>query len=83
MEVDPTIAYELEATIEEAMRLHEWIDRPNLFVKIPATEPGLGAIEECISRGRSINVTLIFSLDRMPPLRRRTVGARAAGRWWR
>ena len=46
------------------MRLHEWIDRPNLFVKIPATEPGLGAIEECISRGRSINVTLIFSLDR-------------------
>jgi transaldolase len=64
MEVDPTIAYELEATIEEAMRLHEWIDRPNLFVKIPATEPGLGAIEECISRGRSINVTLIFSLDR-------------------
>ncbi len=64
MEVDPTLAYELEATIEEAMRLHEWIDRPNLFVKIPATEPGLGAIEECISRGRSINVTLIFSLDR-------------------
>jgi transaldolase len=46
------------------MRLHEWIDRPNLHVKIPATEPGLGAIEECIARGRSINVTLIFSLDR-------------------
>jgi transaldolase len=46
------------------MRLHEWIDRPNLFVKIPATEPGLGAIEECIARGRSINVTLIFGLDR-------------------
>src|SRR5688500_11565834 len=64
MEVDPTFAYEQEATIEEAMRLHEWIDRPNLFVKIPATEPGLGAIEECITRGRSINVTLIFGLDR-------------------
>ena len=64
MEVDPTLAYEQDATIEEAIRLHEWIDRPNLFVKIPATEPGLGAIEECISRGRSINVTLIFSLDR-------------------
>ena len=64
MEVDPTLAYEQEATIDEAMRLHEWIDRPNLFVKIPATEPGLGAIEECISRGRSINVTLIFSLER-------------------
>ena len=64
MEVDPTLAYEQDATIDEAIRLHEWIDRPNLFVKIPATEPGLGAIEECISRGRSINVTLIFSLDR-------------------
>jgi transaldolase len=64
MEVDPTLAYDREATIEEAMRLHEWIDKPNLFVKIPATEPGLGAIEECIARGRSINVTLIFSLAR-------------------
>ena len=64
MEVDPNLAYEQEATIEEALRFHEWIDRPNLFVKIPATEPGLGAIEECIARGRSINVTLTFSLDR-------------------
>jgi transaldolase len=64
MEVDPNLAYERDATIDEAMRLHEWIDRPNLFVKIPATEPGLGAIEECIARGRSINVTLIFSLER-------------------
>jgi transaldolase len=64
MEVDPDLAYERDATIDEAMRFHEWIDRPNLFVKIPATEPGLGAIEECIARGRSINVTLIFSLDR-------------------
>jgi transaldolase len=64
MEVDPNLAYEQEATIEEAMRLHEWFDRPNLFVKIPATKDGLGAIEECIARGRSINVTLIFSLDR-------------------
>ncbi|HEX5800532.1 MAG TPA: transaldolase [Gaiellaceae bacterium] len=64
MEVDPTLAYDREATIAEALRLHEWIDRPNLLVKIPATEPGLGAIEECIAQGRSINVTLIFSLDR-------------------
>ena len=46
MEVDPDLAYERDATIEEATRFHEWIDRPNLFVKIPATEPGLGAIEE-------------------------------------
>jgi transaldolase len=64
MEVDPTLAYDRDATIDEALRLHEWIDRENLFVKIPATEPGLGAIEECIARGRSINVTLIFSLER-------------------
>jgi transaldolase len=64
LEVDPDIAYDQGATIDQAMRLHEWVDRPNLFVKIPATEPGLGAIEESIARGKSINVTLIFSLQR-------------------
>jgi transaldolase len=64
LEVDPTLAYDAEATFDEAMRLHTWIDRPNLLVKIPATKPGLGAIEDCIARGRSINVTLIFSLER-------------------
>ncbi|MFN2466969.1 MAG: transaldolase [Gaiellaceae bacterium] len=64
LEVDPTLAYETEATYEEAIRLHEWVDRPNLFVKIPATLPGLPAIEDCIAAGRSINITLIFSLDR-------------------
>jgi transaldolase len=63
-EVDPSLAYETEGTIEEAQRLHDLIDRPNLFVKIPATEPGLPAIEEMIARGRPINVTLIFSLER-------------------
>ena len=64
LEVDPTLAYDRERTFEQAMRLHEEVDRPNLFVKIPATEPGLGAIEDAIARGKSINVTLIFSLDR-------------------
>ena len=63
-EVDPTLAYDRDGTIAEAMRLHEWIDRPNLYVKIPATEPGVGAIEEMIAAGKSINVTLIFSLER-------------------
>jgi transaldolase len=63
-EVDPSLAYDTEGTIEEAQRLHDLIDRPNLFVKIPATEPGLPAIEEMIARGRPINVTLIFSLER-------------------
>jgi transaldolase len=64
MEVDPTLAYDREGTTAEALRFHEWIDKPNLFVKIPATEPGLGSIEDCIAQGRSINVTLIFGLDR-------------------
>jgi transaldolase len=64
IEVDPELAYDREATFEEAIRLHELVDRPNAYVKIPGTEPGLGAIEDCIARGRSINVTLIFSLAR-------------------
>jgi transaldolase len=46
------------------MRLHAWLPKPNLYVKIPATKPGLGAIEDCIAHGKSINVTLIFSLQR-------------------
>jgi transaldolase len=64
LEVDPDLAYERETTFDQAMRLHDWVDRPNLHVKIPATEPGLGAIEDSIARGRNINVTLIFGLDR-------------------
>jgi transaldolase len=64
MEVDPNLAYDTAATIEEAARFHDWVERPNLYVKIPATAPGLPAIEEMIARGRSINVTLIFSLER-------------------
>jgi transaldolase len=63
-EVDPTLGYDRDVTIAEAKRLHEWVERPNLYVKIPATEPGLGAIEEMIASGRNINVTLIFSLER-------------------
>jgi len=63
-EVDPTLAYDREGTFAEAVRLHEWIDKPNLYVKIPATKPGLGAIEDMVAKGRNINVTLIFSLER-------------------
>ena len=63
IEVDPNLAYDTEGTYREAIRLHEWIDRPNLYVKIPGTEPGLKAIEDCIADGRSINVTLLFSLQ--------------------
>jgi transaldolase len=64
IEVDPTLAYDTDATIAEAQRLHELVDRPNCFVKIPATKAGLPAIEEMISRGHNINVTLTFSLER-------------------
>jgi len=64
IEVDPNLAYDTDASIAEAQRLHELVDRPNCFVKIPGTKPGLPAIEEMIARGRNINVTLIFSLDR-------------------
>jgi transaldolase len=64
LEVDPHLAHETDATIEEAQRFHETVDRPNLYVKIPATKAGLPAIEEMIARGRKINVTLIFSLER-------------------
>jgi transaldolase len=64
LEVDPTLAYDREATFEQAVRLHGEVDRPNLLVKIPATLPGLGAIEDCIAKGVSINITLIFSLER-------------------
>jgi transaldolase len=64
LEVDPNLAHDTQGTIEEARRLHELVDRPNLFVKIPATKEGLPAIEESIAGGIPINVTLIFSLER-------------------
>lgn len=64
IEVDPRYAYDTVATAEEAARLHALIDRPNLLVKIPATMAGLPAIEDMIAKGKSINVTLIFSLRR-------------------
>jgi transaldolase len=64
IEVDPRLAYETLETFREATRLHETIDRPNLLVKIPGTKPGLAAIEDMIASGRSINITLIFSLRR-------------------
>jgi transaldolase len=64
IEVDPDLAYERDKSFEQAKLLSELVDRPNVFVKIPATVPGLGAIEDSIAAGRSINITLIFALDR-------------------
>jgi transaldolase len=64
LEVEPDIASDTDATKREATRLSEMVDRPNVFIKIPATEPGIQAIEDSIADGIPINVTLIFSLER-------------------
>jgi transaldolase len=64
IEVDPRLAHETKATVAEAKQLAWLVDRPNTLIKIPATEAGLPAITEVIGRGISVNVTLIFSLDR-------------------
>jgi len=64
IEVDPRIAHDTERTIAEARALWWLVDRPNLFVKIPAARQGLPAITACLAEGISINVTLIFSLAR-------------------
>jgi transaldolase len=64
IEVDPTIADDAAAQIEQAKRLWEAVDRPNLMVKIPATRAGLPAIESCLAHGININVTLLFSVSR-------------------
>jgi transaldolase len=64
LEVDPRLAGDTERTIAEARALWWLVDRPNLFIKIPATRAGLPAITQCLGEGISINVTLIFSLER-------------------
>ena len=64
LEVSPGVAHDTEATIAEAAHLWWLVDRPNLYIKIPATQEGLGAITESIAAGISVNVTLIFSIER-------------------
>jgi transaldolase len=64
LEVAPGLAHDTDATNAEAAHLWWLVDRPNLYIKIPATEAGLPAIAETISKGISVNVTLIFSIDR-------------------
>jgi transaldolase len=64
IEVDPRLARETAKTIAEAKQLWWLVDRPNLFIKIPATAEGIPAIAETLSKGISVNVTLIFSLER-------------------
>ncbi|MGH3316748.1 MAG: transaldolase, partial [Nocardioidaceae bacterium] len=64
LEVDPRLAHDTETTIAEARALWWLVDRPNLMVKIPATPEGLPAITATLARGISVNVTLIFALQR-------------------
>ncbi len=64
IEVDPRLAHDTEATIAEARALWWLVDRPNLFIKIPAARQGIPAIAACLAEGISINVTLIFALRR-------------------
>jgi len=64
IEVDPRLAHQTQATIDQARELHKIVDRPNVLIKIPATLAGLPAITAVIGEGISVNVTLIFSLER-------------------
>jgi transaldolase len=64
IEVDPGLAHDTQATIDEAATLNKLVGRPNVFVKIPATKAGLPAITATLAAGINVNVTLIFSLER-------------------
>jgi transaldolase len=64
LEVSPRIAFDTDATIEAAHHLWQAVDRPNLMIKVPATVPGLPAIEHLIAAGINVNATLLFSVDR-------------------
>ncbi|GAB49093.1 transaldolase [Mobilicoccus pelagius] len=64
IEVDPGLAHDTAGTVESAELLWRTVDRPNLLVKIPATDEGLPAISQVLAKGISVNVTLIFSVDR-------------------
>ena len=64
IEVDPFLAFDTDKTVAQAIELYKIVDRPNVLIKIPATLPGLPAITQVIAEGISVNVTLIFSLER-------------------
>ena len=64
LEVNPHLARDTEGSIAEARRLWKKVDRPNIFIKIPATREGLPAITQCLSEGINVNVTLLFGLPR-------------------
>jgi transaldolase len=64
IEVDPRLAHDEEKTVQQAIELWKIVDRPNLFIKIPAMEEGIPAITSVLAEGISVNVTLIFSVER-------------------
>lgn len=64
IEVDPRLAHDADATVAQALELWRRVDRPNVMIKIPATAAGLDAITRVLARGISVNVTLIFSVER-------------------
>ncbi|ACG80126.1 fusion protein(transaldolase and 6-phosphogluconate dehydrogenase) (plasmid) [Phenylobacterium zucineum HLK1] len=63
LEVSPRLAFDVDATINEARRLWRAVDRPNLMIKVPGTSPGLSAVRQLIAEGINVNVTLLFSVD--------------------
>lgn len=63
LEVSPALAYDAQRTVEAGLRLKAEVNRGNLLIKVPATKPGVKAIEQLIGQGCSVNVTLMFSLD--------------------
>ncbi len=88
LEVSPVLAHDTEGTLAEAVDLWKAVDRPNLLVKIPATQEGLAAITSALGEGVSVNVTLIFSVERyrdvmnayMEGLERASANGQALGR---
>jgi transaldolase len=63
LEVSPHLAHDTQGTIDEAVRLWQAVERPNVLIKIPGTPEGVPAIEACLTRGINVNVTLLFSLE--------------------
>src|SRR3569832_532724 len=64
LEVSPDLAYDTDATVKEALRLHDRVSRPNTMIKVPATREGVVAFEKLVSEGLNVNVTLLFSVER-------------------
>jgi transaldolase len=83
IEVDPRMAHDTDKTAKQAIELWKIVDRPNLFIKIPATKEGLAGITSTLAEGISVNVTLIFSVERhrevMDAYLAGLEGAKAAG----